>query len=172
MSWRAHFDPWRRSATVLDIDYDALWDDGVRGIVFDLENTIALYRATGLIDGCPALLRRLQEKGFSLAVVSNSVRTWVDAVCTPLGIPFVGKAGKPRRRAFRTVLDRLGLPPGQVVVVGDQLLTDMYGAQRLGMRAILVDPLGPDEPWTSRLQRRVVPRLLRLLPEVRNFNDK
>jgi HAD superfamily phosphatase (TIGR01668 family) len=155
------FEPFRVVSSVADIDYEELWDLGVRGIVFDLENTLALYRADGLVDGNVEMLRRLQTRGFAIGIVSNSTRTWVDAVATPLGIPYVGKAGKPRPSAFMKVITLMPVSAGEIVVVGDQLLTDVYGAQRLGVRAVLVAPLGRAEPWTSKVQRAVIPRLVK-----------
>ena len=151
------FAPFRVARAVDVIDYEELWDLGVRGIVFDLENTLALYRGDTLLEGYVHLLAGLRDRGFSIAIVSNSARSWVELVATALGIPSVAKAGKPRARAFVRALSRLPVPVEHVVVVGDQFLTDVYGAQRLGLRAILVDPLGPEEPVTSRLQRRAVP---------------
>jgi HAD superfamily phosphatase (TIGR01668 family) len=154
-------EPFREVTAVTDIDFDELWALGVRGVIFDLENTLALYKAETLLDGHLDLLVRLRDRGFALGLVSNSPRTWVTAVSEPLGIPFVAKAGKPRRRAFEAVLARMRVPASEVAVVGDQLFTDIFGAQRAGMRGILVSPLGPDEPWTSKVQRQVFPRLRR-----------
>ena len=133
MGFLDHFDPFRAARTVADIDYGELWDAGVRGLIFDLENTLALYRASSLVDGYLDLLRSLQAKGLALGIVSNSARDWVAAVVDPLGIPFVGKAGKPRAAAFQTVLDRLPVAPSEVAVVGDQRLTDVCP---LGLRLL------------------------------------
>lgn len=155
------FEPFQRAASVTRIDYDALWDAGVRGIVFDLENTLALYKGDELVPGHRELLVELKERGFALGIVSNSSRTWVTQVSEPLGIPFVGDAGKPRPVAFLRMVACLPVTLQEVAMVGDQRLTDVYGAQRLGLRAVLVDALGNAEPLTSRLQRRFVPPLLR-----------
>jgi putative phosphatase len=157
----AHFEPFRRARRVADIDYEELWALGLRGIVFDLENTLALYRSDALVEGNLELLARLTDRGFSLGIVSNSRRRWVESVATPLGIPFIGDAGKPRASAFQRVIREIPVPTHQLVMVGDQRLTDVFGAQRMGLRAILVEPLGPAEPLTSRAQRRIVPLMLR-----------
>lgn len=164
-SWLARrlesFEPYQSVPTIFDIDYRGLRAVGVTAIVFDLENTLVPYRAEGLSARTLDLLEDLRREGLALGIVSNSTRSWVHAVATPLGIPYVGKAGKPRERAFRAVLDGLDVPLENTIVVGDQLLTDVYGAQRLGLRAVLVGPLGQEEPWTSKLQRFFVPKALR-----------
>jgi HAD superfamily phosphatase (TIGR01668 family) len=157
-----HFDPFEVAPSVSDIDFEDLWNLGSRGIIFDLENTIAPYRAEGLADGSLELLHHLRRRGFALGIVSNSRRSWVDAIATPLGIPFLGHAGKPRRAAFLEVIARMSVTVDQTVVVGDQRLTDVFGAQRIGAKAVLVDRLGPSEPWTSRAQRLLLPPALKL----------
>jgi HAD superfamily phosphatase (TIGR01668 family) len=161
-------EPFREVASVTAIDFDELHALGVRGLIFDLENTLALYRAETLLDGHLELLVGLQARGFALGLVSNSPRTWVAGISEPLGIPFVANAGKPRRRAFEAVLQRMPVRPEDVVVIGDQLVTDVLGAQWMGMRGVLVHPLGPDEPLTSKIQRQVFPRLRRIRQRVQN----
>jgi len=80
----------------------------------------------------------------------------VERFAKPLGIPFLHRAKKPTRTPFRKALALLQLTSEQVAVVGDQLMTDIYGGNRLGMFTILVNPIAPqDEGFGTRINRRL-----------------
>jgi len=80
----------------------------------------------------------------------------------PLGIPYIHKAKKPLRNAFYNALIQLGLRPNEVVMVGDQLLTDVMGANRLGLHTVLVKPVAQSDGLVTKLNRFI---------ERRVFND-
>jgi len=141
---------------VRGIDYDALQAAGIRALLFDLDNTLTLWRGV-LDDRAQSFLRALATQGLRLAVVSNghpSRRSEVRNQLTALGIPAIFGARKPLPGAFRRAATLLDVDRSATLVIGDQLFTDVLGAHLAGMDAILVAPLSRREHWTTRLLRR------------------
>ena len=72
--------------------------------------------------------------------------------CEQLGISYVGHADKPSRKGFRQAMERIGVSPEQTAMLGDKLLTDVLGAKRSGISALMVEPLGgPVGHWNHVL---------------------
>jgi uncharacterized protein len=127
---------------ILEIDTIALWEQGIRGIVFDLDNTI-MRPHTGILEpDMEVWLKQLLSKGFQIIVVSNNpLVRYTQAAEKTLGLTVIGNAGKPRRAKTRQALQQMNLEAHQVVIVGDRPLTDIWVGQRLGCQTILVNPL-------------------------------
>jgi HAD superfamily phosphatase (TIGR01668 family) len=88
--------------------------------------------------------------------LSNNNLTRVSKFAEPLGIPFVPAARKPAGIAFRKALKKLDLSAEQVVMVGDQMLTDIFGGRRMGFHTILVTPIAlSEEGFMTRFNRRI-----------------
>ncbi|NOX45027.1 MAG: YqeG family HAD IIIA-type phosphatase [Caldiserica bacterium] len=149
--------------TVFDIDYGSLWGRGIRGLIFDLDNTLCPWRAPALDEATVRLLEGLRARGFRLCVLSNGRLEGRGKVVEDLsrrGIPLIYPAGKPLPFAFNRARECLGLSPSEIAVIGDQLLTDILGGNIVGFHTILVEPLDPHEhPWT-RFVARSLERLL------------
>jgi hypothetical protein len=156
-----NLDPWMSLASADDIPYEELAGHGVRAVLFDLENTLIPPGGPFTADG-RAIVERVRSAGLSIAVVSNASATWVHTELGREGIPFVAPAGKPGRDAFERGCALLGIQPAEAVYVGDQMITDILGSQRAGLRAILVRPRYDFEGRSARFQRRVSRLLLRV----------
>lgn len=126
---------------------------GVKLLLCDLDYTLAPKRVPEPDDDVRAWIASLREAGITVAVVSNNrspVR--VERFCRTLGIPYVGHAGKPGTRGYRQAMARFGAAPSQTAALGDKLLTDMLAANRAGIWAIMVEPLGgPVGAWNHVL---------------------
>lgn len=139
-----------------EIPLDELVAFGLKAIVFDLENTLVRYKATSLPGQVVDFLDRARDAGLSIGVVSNSPRKWVEETLNLHDIPYVGLAAKPRKRGFQRILDEIGQSPANSIHAGDQVITDVYGAHRIGMQAIYIRPLGTEGPISTHLQRKVL----------------
>lgn len=155
-SWFTRFDPELHLSDVHRLPVDELAASGIKGLVFDLENTLVKYKAESLPPDVIELLDRARSTGMKVGIVSNSLRSWVDAVLAEHDIAYVGLAAKPRKKGFLKVLREMGVQPEEAFFAGDQLITDIYGAHRLGIRAALIDPIGPEGPPTTHIQRRML----------------
>jgi len=149
--------PFRIVDHVTDINLEELWAEGIRGFIFDLDNTIMAPHTGVLEDAIADWLKKIEAMGFQSVVVSNNpLGFYTRAAEKTLNLPVLGNAGKPRRKQLYKALEMLKLEAPQVVVVGDRPLTDIWGGQRLGAFTILVDPL------TKHLEHPVVKVLRRL----------
>jgi HAD superfamily phosphatase (TIGR01668 family) len=139
---------------------EALRARGIRGLIVDLDNTLTLWNDARCTPEVAGWLRGLEAADIRVCIVSNNGPERVARFCRGLVSPppWIAYAGKPRRRAYRRALQRLGLPPATVAVVGDQVFTDVLGGKRAGLWTILVPPLGRREFPATRLVR-VVERL-------------
>ncbi len=148
-------EPWMRCRSADDIPFEQLARDGVHAVLFDLENTLIPPGGPFTPEG-RAVVERARAAGLAVGVVSNASASWVPVTLEREGIPFVAPAGKPARRAFERGCALVGVPPGDVVYAGDQVITDVLGSQRAGLRAILLEPTHTKEARSSRLQRLLV----------------
>ena len=128
--------------SIFDLTPGALRAKGIRLVLADLDNTLVSYE-----DALPSPAVRLWKEalegaGLSLYVVSNSRKSRrCPDFCAALGVPCVRHAGKPGRAGFRRALREAGVKPQEAVMVGDQIFTDVLGANRAGVASILVKPI-------------------------------
>lgn len=144
--------------SIHDVDYDVLLRGGIRALLYDLENTLCRWRNWELDPPTWALLRRLGEQGIRLGVVTNASLPPHHPLVQDLearGVAVVDSARKPLRRGFDIALRRLGVRPEEAAMVGDQVLTDILGGRWAGLTTVLVDPLGSEESWPTRINRRL-----------------
>lgn len=153
LSWLERFVPDCRVSAFDDIDPVLLKNQGFKGIIADLDNTLVAAETGMATPELVQWLERLKKDGFQVIIVSNNCRRRVAQVAGELNIPYISRARKPARRAFRQALGQLRLKPDETVMVGDQLLTDIYGGNRLGLYTILVKPISPAEKWSTRMNR-------------------
>lgn len=145
---------------VFAIDLDRLRQRGIRGLIVDLDNTLGPWRSERPTPEAVRWLQQVAAAGIRPCVVSNGEVRRVEAFCRDLGIPCVGGAGKPFRKAFQRALDHLGTRPQETAAVGDQIFTDVLGGNRMGLYTILVRPFSTREFAGTRLVRMVERRLL------------
>ncbi|HEY8347602.1 MAG TPA: YqeG family HAD IIIA-type phosphatase [Symbiobacteriaceae bacterium] len=149
--------------SIFHIDLERLKQQGFRAILLDLDNTMVPWNDPEPTPELLAWLQRVREMGFQVCIVSNNKGRRVREFATRLGIPFVSKAIKPRRKGFREAMALLQVPPRECVVVGDQLFTDILGGNRAGAHTILVMPMDRREFLFTRLVRTVERKVLRYL---------
>lgn len=146
--------------SLFHIDLNKLEKMGIRGMLFDLDNTIVPRDCHQFSPAVSRWLKELQRRGFKLCIVSNNGSTRVNALAGQLGVPTVVRAVKPRKRPFLRALEILGISPHETAVVGDQVFTDILGGNRLGLYTILVMPLPGKEFWATELINRRLEKLV------------
>jgi HAD superfamily phosphatase (TIGR01668 family) len=167
MTWRKRlFEPTSYASRISQISHDALLAGGVRGVIVDLDNTLVGFRATEPEREEIAWVARAAERGIRVVMVTNNRTTWAHAMAAALDVAIVPNARKPFPIGFRRGLDVLGLDRSCVVVIGDQLFTDVLGAKLYGLRVILVDPLVVHDPLWTRPLRMAERGILRSFPRV------
>lgn len=154
--------PWMRFERVENVPWELLAGQGVKAVLFDLENTL-VPPGGPFTDEAREVVSRVRATGMQAAVVTNCSAAWVRETLTAEDVAFVAPAHKPGRDGFVDACRMLGVKPSSAVFVGDQMITDVFGAQRAGMRAILLEPRWRREAMSSRFQRLVSKGLLRVV---------
>lgn len=149
--------------SLFDINLDQLKSKGIRGIIFDLDNTIVPWDSADMCPKINAWLEDLMQENFAVAIVSNNWQKRVKLIANRFNLPFVSRAYKPAKSGFVQALESLQLKPEEVAVVGDQLFTDVLGGNRMGMYTIWVKPLTAHEFVGTRIHRKLERFAVRLL---------
>lgn len=137
-----------------DIDYDALYNKGYRGVIFDIDNTLVPHGAPA-DDRAIALFERLRQIGYQTVLLSNNKEPRVKPFADNVGSLYVFKAGKPGRKGYAKAMAEMGTDPAHTLFVGDQLFTDVWGAKRMKIVTYLVKPIHPKEEIQIVLKRRL-----------------
>nr|WP_280513365.1 YqeG family HAD IIIA-type phosphatase [Planococcus glaciei] len=159
------FIPSQYVKSVFDISPESLLEKGVRGIITDLDNTLVEWDRP---DATPKLidwLRSMKEAGIQVIIVSNNKELRVKSFADPLGIPFIFQARKPMGRAFRKALKLMNVSRDQVVVIGDQMMTDIFGGNLNKLHTILVLPVAQSDGFITRFNRLLERRIMKKLKE-------
>ena len=124
-------------ASIFEIPYQTLKETGIKSLFFDLDNTIIAYDETVLSDKHVAFFKTLQ-KDFKIVIISNSHYHRVKGALINFDVPFVWYAKKPLKSGFKKALKLAGSKKEETLLIGDQLMTDVFGATRFGILSILV----------------------------------
>ena len=137
-----------------DIDYQGLYDKGYRGIVFDIDNTLVEHGAP-VTKRCSDLFDRLRTIGFETCIISNNKEYRVKPLADACGSRYVSKAGKPSPKNYVKAMEYMNTDKSDTYFVGDQLFTDVWGANKAGIMSILVKPIDKHEEIQIILKRRL-----------------
>ncbi len=151
MIWE-RFYPKEWVSSTYGIDWESWQKKGIRGVIFDIDNTLVPHGAPA--DGrARALFARLRELGMETCLLSNNKEPRVASFASQVGSPYIYKAGKPATRNYKRAMEQMGTDSDSTLFVGDQLFTDVYGANRAGIYGILVKPIDPREEIQIVLKR-------------------
>ena len=134
------------------IDFEKLYKEGIRGVIFDIDNTLVPH-------GAPAderaiqLFARLRSIGLDYCLISNNQLPRVKPFADAVQAKFVEDAHKPSRKNYLKAMKLMHVDLDSCIFVGDQIFTYVYGSMRCGMRTILVKPLHPKEEIQIVLKR-------------------
>lgn len=141
--------------SVYDIPYEFLFSKGYKGILFDIDNTLAPYVVPVPPKSIQTLLSYVIELGFSVMLVSNNSSTRVTEFVRELSVHGLSRAAKPMTSKINKAVTSMNLAPEETIFVGDQIFTDVLCANLLGMYPILVTPLSHTDEWTVRPKRKL-----------------
>lgn len=136
------------------IDFDRLYEQGYRGLLFDIDNTLVPHGAPADARAC-ALFSHLKELGFKCCFISNNQYERVASFNDVIGEHFIENAHKPSVKNYIRAMELLGTDRSNTIFIGDQLFTDIYGAKRAGIRNILVNLLTRKRGYQIVLKRYI-----------------
>ena len=150
--------------TIQSINYKKLKSLGIKCLVFDLDNTIALIDQHVITEDTKKLLIGL-KKDFQVVIISNNITSRVKKYADCIDCDFVANATKPLSKGYKRISKKYNLKPNEMCMIGDQIVTDIYGGNRFGMFTILVDPLGKKDLKITSLNRFIENRILKKYEE-------
>lgn len=135
-----------------DIAYEKLYEEGCRGLIFDIDNTLVPHGAKA-DDRAKALFERLKTLGFGCCLLSNNKEARVKMFNDDVQVQYIYDAHKPSVKNYQQAMKLLETDVTNTIFIGDQIFTDVYGANRAGIRTILVKPIHPKEEIQIVLKR-------------------
>lgn len=147
------------------IDYESLKNRGIKCIIFDLDNTLTSPSSIKTSKKLIKLIDDLYEMNFKVVIMSNNFKKRIAPIKEALRVDCLALAMKPLTFGFYKILKRYHLQKSEVVIIGDQLLTDIWGGNKTGITTILVNPVSlvDDITWTKFnriLEKWIVKRLI------------
>lgn len=139
-------------SSTYEIDFQKYYDSGYRGIIFDIDNTLVEH-------GAPAdersiqLIGKLKKMGFGVLFLSNNKEPRVKMFNDAVQAQYIYKAGKPAKAGYVKAMEQLKTNVNNTLFVGDQLFTDVWGARRMGIFSVLVQPIDKKEEIQIILKR-------------------
>lgn len=135
-----------------EIDFDAYYEKGYRGIIFDIDNTLVPHGVPA-DERSKALFAHLKELGYKVVLLSNNKEPRVKMFNDVVKVSYIFKAGKPLVKNYLKAMEMMGTNKDNTMFVGDQLFTDVWGAKRTGIHNVLVQPIDKKEEIQIVLKR-------------------
>lgn len=148
---------------IMDIQPEELKKRGIRGLVTDLDNTLVAWNEAHMTPELVKWFASFKKAGISVMILSNNNERRVRTFSEPAQVPYIFRARKPLSRAFRRAMEEMHLREDELVVAGDQIMTDVWGGNRIGAHTILVAPVTSSDGWATKFSRRMERFILLLM---------
>lgn len=146
---------------VTEVTIDDLKQAGIDTVLLDLDNTLVGWQRHDVPEAVREWLTALKAAGMKLCLVSNTrFGKRLRALSAELDIPYVRRAWKPRKKGFQTAMEELGADPAKTVMIGDQMFTDIWGGNRVGIYTVMVKPMARREFLGTKISRAAEAALL------------
>ena len=137
------------------INYNKLYKSGVRCLIFDLDNTITPWHVNKPTKRQKKLFDELKDMGFKIIIMSNAPKGKVEPFKNYLLVDACYFSFKPKKDKYLQIMDTFKYKNNEIACIGDQLLTDVWGANRLDLTSILVNPLTTKDNTMTLLNRLI-----------------
>lgn len=139
---------------VTDITVEFLQECAIKAVLLDIDNTLSCHGAFEPFDGVQDWINKVEKAGIKLAVISNNKGKRVQKFAENVKINYyIANANKPLKSGFCLAKEALKVNLADILVVGDQIFTDVLGANLSGMRSALVEPKDKNEPISIKIKR-------------------
>lgn len=148
--------------SIYTIDYKKLKRRGIKCLLFDLNNTLVSYE----IDYPTNELREKMfelEKDFKVIIVSNSSKNRVRPFKEILNIDSSFSSKKPFKKKFKKIMNLYNFKDTEIAMIGDELLTDIWGGNKMNFTTILVNGISEEEPFHTRIERYFERKIIKKL---------
>lgn len=149
------FLPKVRFRRITDIDYGYLSNNNIKALILDVDNTLSTHHSQTPLDGVEGWLRDMEAKGIKLLILSNSKERRVAPFANRLKLDFLSMGCKPLPFGLIRAKRKLGFKASETAMVGDQIFTDMMGANICGLHTILLEPIQLEDGMSFKVRRRL-----------------
>ena len=146
--------------SVSDIDYKKIYAMGIRGLVFDIDNTIVPYNTYEIPDSVLALFEDLIAQGFLICFLSNSKKKRVEYFTQLFNVRGFHTALKPTPFGLWRAIKHLDLPHEKLAIIGDQIFTDVICGRMQNIYTVLVEPIVERDGRISKFKRVLEKKIL------------
>ena len=165
------FYPYEYVESVYTIDYQELYNKGFKGLIFDIDNTLVPH-GEDATKQAEELFRVIHAIWFKTILLSNNNEERVKRFIKNIDTLYVCNAEKPRPDNYLKAIQMLGLDKDEVIFIGDQVFTDIYGANRCGIKNILVKYIGYYEKNKKGIRRTIEKIILKLYSISKSSKNK
>lgn len=145
--------PYATAKSVYDIDLNFFIKENVKTLVLDLDNTLDSYKLYHPQDKAKKLIEDIIAKGINPIIISNNKGKRVSSYANDLNVPYINSAMKPFACKINKFVKNNKLNKDEMMLVGDQMITDVKAAYRAKIRIILTEKLVKEDQWTTRFNR-------------------
>ena len=156
-----NFFPDAYQKSIYTINYDKLKENGIKCLLFDLDNTCVPYTSKTSSPKLKSLFNHLEDEGFKIIIFSNSPRKRLAIFKEELGVDCCARAYKPSKSKFLKVMKIYHFDLSEIAIIGDQLLTDVLGGNRVGIMTILVNPMSNIDMPFSKISRFIEKKIIK-----------
>lgn len=147
------FIPFAHSQSIYEIEPEFYVRHKVKVLFMDLDNTLDSYKARVPQERTLELVKRIKEAGINPVIISNNKAKRVSGYANLLGVEFLSSARKPFANKIKKEIARRGLTPEDVMLVGDQMMTDVLAAHGAHIRVVLTEKVVKEDQWTTHINR-------------------
>lgn len=139
---------------VTDVDIAFLQKNDIKAVLLDIDNTLSPHGAILPYDGVCEWINNLKNSGIKVAIISNNKEKRVRLFAENLKIKYyIANANKPFKSGFNLAKEMIDVDRKNIFVIGDQIFTDILGANLAEIKSILVEPKDKNEPFSIKLKR-------------------
>lgn len=149
--------------SIYTIDYQKLKSCGIKCLLFDLDNTLIPVSAKLPTKKLKEFLKSLKDEGFEVIIFSNNFRIRVRDFATAAAVKYYSNCRKPSVKKFLLAMKENNFDVTEVAMIGDQILTDIRGGNRVGITTILVNPISMKDGILTKLNRLREKRIMHKL---------
>lgn len=139
--------------SVCDISMEILNNLNVKALILDIDNTLTTHDNPNIKPEILSWINLMKSNGIKLMIVSNNYPERVTPFAHMLDIDFVSRGQKPLTKGFSEACRRLKVPKENICAVGDQIFTDILGANLKGIKSIFVFPMEYENTTFFKIKR-------------------
>lgn len=157
------FKPTWMVESIYSITPAQLEKNNIKAVLTDLDNTLIAWNNPEATEESILWIENMKKADIPVIILSNNSDQRVKVVADHLGLDYIPRSLKPSRRGLRKAQEKLGLPKEQILMVGDQIMTDVLGSNRFGVRNVLVKPILASDAWNTKFNRFIELKVMNAL---------